>query len=54
MIIFVLVAVSCVTLRWVPTVGGMVVSCRFWSTFLSSYNYSWYELCRLDNHCTSN
>ena len=33
--------------------GGMV-SCRFQSTFLSSYNYFRYELCRSNTHCTGN
>jgi len=33
--------------------GGMV-SCRFRSTFLSSYNYFWYELCSSNTHCTGN
>jgi len=40
-------------LKLLTTVGGMV-SCRFRSTFLSSYNYFWYELCRSNTHCTGN
>jgi len=36
------------------TSGGGMVSCRFRSTFLSSYNYFWYELCRSNTHCTGN
>ena len=39
--------------QFCTTFGGMF-SCRFRSTFLSSYNYFWYELCRSNTHCTGN